>query len=497
MRKAAFLSAIVSFLAFSSCKHEIPKPVEGVSSGYPEAIEKIIVTKCATSGCHNAASSINAGGLQLDTWEHMFNGGSNGAVVVPYSPQYSSLLFFVNTDSTLGPVATPTMPYYSEPLSRDEYITLRDWVTNGAPDKDGNIPFASNASTRQKIYLTMQACDEIAVVDAEKQVVMRYIKVGADEGNPELAHSVRFSNDGRYAFVTFNKGNVVQKIDATTDKVVATITLDDFPVTAQWNVVQPNHDGSRFVVSDMVGNRLLYYDFATNYKFAQSELISAHGIVANDDFNSFYVTQQNGNNIYKVDMSPENPFPSYEMINIKPEADSANPHEIIITPDKTKLFITCEKSDEVRVMSTATDALVTDGPAVIHVGRKPQEMAISNKLPYLFVTCIEDPAPEFSTPRVTFRGSVYVINYNTNTVVKKIKGRFASPHGITVDDKNGVFYFASTNTDPSGPAPHHASSCGGNNGYYNVYDLNTLEPALNSKSHEVLPFPYSFDTRFK
>jgi DNA-binding beta-propeller fold protein YncE len=499
MRAAAILfTVLISGLCFTSCKHEIPKPTATTNpngSGYPEAIANIIVTKCATAGCHNVASYANSGGLLLDTWEHMFDGGSNGAVAIPYSPEYSSLLFFVNTDSSLGPVAQPTMPKDAAPLSADEYKTLRDWIVNGAPNKDGMVPFSSNASTRQKTYLTMQACDQIAVIDAEKQVVMRYISIGADADNPEVAHCVRFSHDGRYAFVCFSYGNVVQKIDASTDKVVATVQLDDIPGGAQWNVVQPNADGSRFVVSDMVGGRLLYYDFASGVKFSQPNLITAHGIAANDSFNSFYVTQQIGNNIYKVNMSIDNPFPDYETINIR-ASDSANPHEIIMTPDRTKLFITCQASDEVRVVSTETNALVTGQPSVIPVGRKPQEMAISTKMPYLFVSCIEQPLPEFSTPQVKFRGSIFVINYLTNTLVKEIRGRFASPHGVTVDDKNGLFYFASTNINPDGPAPHHVSSCAGNNGYYQVYDLLTLEP-VNNKRFEVLPFPYSFDTRFK
>ncbi|RYE26170.1 MAG: hypothetical protein EOP51_01395 [Sphingobacteriales bacterium] len=495
MRRVALWFTVVLPLVFSACKHEIPVPVVA-ESGFPDAIEKIIVTKCATAGCHNLGSYANAGGLLLDSWSHMFDGGSNGAVAIPYSPEYSSLLYFVNTDSSLGPVAQPTMPKDAAPLSRDEYMALRDWIAAGAPDKDGNIPFGSNAGTRQKLYLTMQACDVIAVIDADKKVVMRYIKVGADDSRAEVAHAVRFTHDGRYAFVTFTLGNIVQKIDASTDQIVSTIKLDENPNNAQWNVVQPNADGSRFVVSDMVGNRLLYYDYDNNYKFAMTSLNTAHGIVANDEFNSFYVTQQIGNNIYKVNMSPENPFPDFETINIKPESDSANPHEIIMTPDKSKLFISCQASDEIRVVSTATNALVTDQPYTINVGRKPQELAISTKMPYLFVTCMEQPLPEFSTSQVKFRGSIYVINYMTNTVVKEIRGRFASPHGITVDDKNNVFYFASTNIDPNGPAPHHVSSCGGSNGYYQVYDMTTLEPA-NNKRYEVLPFPYSYDTRFK
>src|SRR5690606_13702283 len=128
-------------------------------------------TKCATSGCHNAQSFANAGGLRLDSWEHLFNGGNNGAVAIPYNVENSSLLYFLNTDSSFGPIAVPTMPLHQPALSQEEYLAVRDWVAGGAPDKNGNIPFADNPDTRQKIYLTQQGCDLLAVIDGEKKVV--------------------------------------------------------------------------------------------------------------------------------------------------------------------------------------------------------------------------------------------------------------------------------------------------------------------------------------
>jgi hypothetical protein len=54
----------------------------------------------------------------------------------------------------------------------------------------------------------------------------------------------------------------------------------------------------------------------------------------------------------------------------------------------------------------------------------------------------------------------------------------------------------SRNVNPSGPAPHHSSSCAGRNGYYQVFDLNTLNLKTN-KRFETIVDPYSADTRFK
>lgn len=172
----------LAVLCFASCKHS-PQYTTPVTpeDNFPPEIGKIITTKCATAGCHNAASyQTSGGGLLLDSWQHLFDGGNTGAVIVPFSAENSSLLYFTNTHEDLGPIPPDEMkmPLNSPPLSREEYMTLRDWVMAGAPDKNGNIPFASNAATRQKVYVLHQGCDYVSVIDAEKNVVMRCIPVG-------------------------------------------------------------------------------------------------------------------------------------------------------------------------------------------------------------------------------------------------------------------------------------------------------------------------------
>ena len=104
------------------------------NTAYPVEIDKIIVTRCAKSGCHDASSKDAAGGLDLSSWDRMFNGTTTGSAVVPYSARFSPLLYFVNIDSLDGLVGEPTMPLNDAPLSKAQYITLRDWIAAGAPD---------------------------------------------------------------------------------------------------------------------------------------------------------------------------------------------------------------------------------------------------------------------------------------------------------------------------------------------------------------------------
>ena len=166
--------------------------------------------------------------------------------------------------------------------------------------------------------------------------------------------------------------------------------------------------------------------------------------------------------------------------------NTPNPWDLVMSPDFTKYFIACSQTNEVRVLNTTTDEI----QKVIAVGTKPQQMALSKTKPYLFVTCIDDPATGTKA-----KGSVYVINYETLEVVERIEAGFYEPYGVAVDDKTGTVYVISKNLTSGGPAPHHGSPCGDRNGFYQVFDINTLKPASGKRS-EILVNPTSMQIRF-
>ena len=92
--------ATVMFTSFSSCKHDGNTPSVTTQGNFPSEISAILVSKCATAGCHDNQSYHNAANLRLDTWAHLFEGSTSGSVIVPYAPENSPLLYFINTDSS-------------------------------------------------------------------------------------------------------------------------------------------------------------------------------------------------------------------------------------------------------------------------------------------------------------------------------------------------------------------------------------------------------------
>jgi len=484
LKLPAHILLFYACLCLPACRHDkYQAPASGTAANnYPDAVKNILVNKCATAGCHNEASYTGAGGLRLDSWEHLFDGGNNGAVVVPYNTGNSSLLYFANTFPELGTTALPAMPYNQPSLSREEYITLRDWIAAGAPDKYGNIPFATNADTRQKIYTVQQGCDLVAVIDAEKQVVMRYISVGKDFAR-EQPNNIVMSPDGKYAYISFWNAPLVQKIDTRTDSVIAEVVT---PKAFQ-KAMQLNEDGARLIVCNWHSQELVMID-ALNMQLTGNlgkDIPFIGGFAAAGDI--FYATSQFGNTVYKIFADG-----NHKAISIddnppvqEATANTPDPYRIKLSPDKSKYFVTCTNTHEVRVMNTAADTL----EKVIPVGHTPQEMAVSLAQPYLFVSCSNDTVSALEV------GSIYVINHQTGEVVKKITGKFFQPYAVAVDDRRGLVYIFSRNEDRNGPPPHHSGPCSGRNGFYQVYDLHTLEP-YNGKRYEISVDPYGAAPRF-
>ncbi len=490
------ITILLALLAgLPSCKHKpYPVPAAGPDTitwgGFPNDVGRIFITKCATAGCHNQASYNLAGGLLLDTWEHLFDGGYNGAVAIPYSPSFSSMMYFINTpaNGNTDPVAEPTMPNNGTPLSKTEYETIKNWLAKGAPDRNGNIPFATEPDSRQKIYMTMQGCDLLGVIDAQKRVLMRAIPIGKLP-SIESAHSVHVSPDGRYAYVCFANGSYMQKIDTRTDSVVGEINIGQ----AAWNAFQISPDGSTIAVSDLsIGKFVVFNANTMSGATIYPGFNPLHGVAANASFDTFYVTALNSNYIYKFSRNgsynEKIPIDGTDSTISGTGSNVANPHEVAFAPGNfSRYFVTCQNTNRINIIDTHTDTLIKSIP----IGVFPQEMSFSKTRPYVFITCTEDT----SYAGKLFKGSVYVINYETLELVKRIDGKFYQPHGLCVDDRNGLVYIASRNVNPDGPAPHHTSTCGGRNGYYHVIDLGSLQ--VFDKRYEVTPDPYVCDPRFK
>lgn len=483
MKKISHIVLLI--ILFSGCKYDTVQPIAEDKSNYPPEVAKILVTKCASPSCHSDASRDDVGGLDFASWEMLFDGGRNGSSVIPFSPEYSYILYSLNTDTNRGPVLEPTMPYQQNPLTNEEYTTIYNWILNGAKNKYGELRFPDNVN-RPKFYICMQGCDKVFVFDAQSKVIMRVVDVGNKPNIIEAPHLVRVSPDGQFWYVVFYSGDVIQKFRTSDDQFVGEVNIGQ----GDWNTIIFTPDGKKGYVNGTGLQRTAEVNLETMSLIRNLSMDFPHGGFVSPDGNTLYLTCQNGNFINKVNLASG----TYDVDPVvlvpgqSPSTSSSqDPHEMVLSPDGSKYFVSCQTSNQIRVFKTSNDSLL----AVIPVGTKPQEFALSNRYPYLFVSCTEEPIDPFS------KGKVYVISYNTLNIITSIYTGY-QPHGIAANDDEGLVYVANLNYDPSGPAPHHSSSCSGRNGYLSMIDMSTLNlyqrSLLNGSRYiyrcELLPFPY-------
>lgn len=476
MMETVFAVSII--LSLSSClneKGEVAVPLP--ETGYPPEIANLITTKCAVAGCHNYISKAGAAGLSLETWSDLFEGSRGGATVIPYRPDFSTLMYYTNTDSSQGLTLLPTMPYNAPQLTAAEYDMLSNWVLNGAPDKNGFVKFSDNPS-RDKVYVGNQGCDVVTVFDAQSGKAMRYVDVGV---TPliESPHMIRVSPDNQYWYVIFYNGEIIQKFSTATNALVGSINIS----YGLWNTFTISSDSKKAVIVDwQAAGRVAYVDLE-NMALIQmwGGFVFPHGSALSQNNDTAYITAQTGNFIYKIPVNDPGNLEEISLNDLPPTTSSLlNPHEILFSNDYSKYYITCQQSNEVRVMQTSNDSLL----AAIPTGIFPVEMDLSDTYPYLFVSCMED-----NNAGSQMKGKVYVINTTDNSIITSVFTGH-QPHGIGVNDELSKVFVTNRNASVGGPAPHHASQCGGgNNGYVTIIDLNTLELVPDFKA-EVSVDPY-------
>jgi DNA-binding beta-propeller fold protein YncE len=457
--------------------------------GYPESVAEITRFRCATSGCHTTQSAEAAAGLNLETWESLFKGSRGGSAVIPYAPNQSYLLYSVNTDTSRGVTFNPTMPIGGLTLNASEYAMLKQWIADGARNLKGEERFPPIAN-RRKWYIANQGCDLVAVVDAETRQIMRYIQVGAIDGTSESPHNVKISKDGKFWYTIFLfQNNFIEKYSTLTDEKVGQIEIGD----GDWNTFTISTDGKFGIVVSYVQPGNIDVVLVDLEQDVMTEAINlggqVHGSAPHPTLRRFYLTKQDESSLIMLDYDAQGHNPSVEPIDLLQGVPAHNgatqlrPHEVIFAPDGAKYFVTCQSAREVRVYESLNNTLLQ----VILVGDDPVEFALSPTTGHLYVTCMEDVTTFPANPNQ--HGSVAIIDYNTNALVKSIYTGY-QPHGIALDEVSGLMVVTNRNVNVNGPAPHHTSSCGGRNGYLTAIDIQTLQ-LLPGFKPELSSDPYS------
>jgi DNA-binding beta-propeller fold protein YncE len=472
-----------------SCTHE---PEEILSSGYPTQVDSIMKISCAVSGCHDN----NNTQLSLDTWENMMKGSSDlGAVTVPYNKNWSHIFAHINTFADLGfQVSEPSdlMPP-NNPLAKTKVSIIQDWIMSGAKNKDGNYYWASQElKSTNKAFMLCSGSDLVAVVDIPTNRIMRYVTVGVnpDDTTPESPHFVILSPDKQYFYVSLIMGRYIEKYSTKDYSFQGRVKVGDSP-----SVMRLNASGTRMIVTHfnnaISASKLTLLNTETmtglDSIVGDSEA-KPHGVTANNDFSKVYITASEGNYYSKYSIVNDK-FEEGDKIVLAPSEPSPQGstayggYQALVSPDGTKLFISCANQNTIRVFNTANDVLLS----VITTETLPRLMVYDEVTNRVFVTCAQ---AQNTAVQGSIRGCISVIDANGLSFIQNIWNVSHRPHGIGIDPVNRTLYVSAENTGGAEPPHHPTTGTGSFPGWYNVIDLNTLE-VMPAKKTQIAGFPTS------
>jgi DNA-binding beta-propeller fold protein YncE len=470
--------SILVFTLFAACRKDIGRTAG--TSGYPKEIERIIVKTCARPGCHTPASRTGASNLSLATWDELFQGGSSGAVVVPYRPDLSTLTYYINSYPELGPSLEPRMPLNGAALSREEYLAVTGWILNGAPDSQGRVKFRGEGK-RSKLYVANRLCDLVLVLDAETGLTMAAADVGSLP-KTEFPVCLAVSPGGVYWYCTYLASNKLTRFNAATDAREKDIELGE----GVWqSMAVGGRTGLAYCADRSAAGRVVTVDAdkgVITRTLNDAALVYPVAVLADESLELIFTASETANFVTKIDLKDPG-HPVFKKIIVEENAPASDGSEVnpiaLIQHSVTGLcYAACRGSGEI----LAIDPVTGNVTQRTSLGLTPTSMAIDHAGGRLFVSCMDD-----SLSFAGHLGSVSVYDLGTLNLLARIRAGYQSS-GLCVVPEHGYLAVVNSNVNPKGPAPHHKAGCEGRNGYITFVDLKTLQ-LLPGKKFELSVYP--------
>ena len=225
--------------------------------------------------------------------------------------------------------------------------------------------------------------------------------VGKSFSLGDLPLNIALSSSKKYMAVTNNGHGVqtIQLIDVKNEKVISSVVIPvawyGLKFTAnEKNLYASGGDDNRILQYAIINNRLVLKDSIVLGK-KWPEKISPSGIDIDDLKQKLYVVTRENNSLYIIDLKTKNIAKQYSL--------PAEAYSCLLSPDKKKLYISCWGCDKVLVFDIGKENIAGEIP----VGDNPNEMCLSKKGNYLFVTNAND-------------NSVSVINVEKSKVIETL-----------------------------------------------------------------------------
>ena len=440
-----------------------------IDIGYGADIQPIFSSSCAVHGCHvgytdttpddelNFPKTTHGGQFSLQSWEDLFSGSTDGAVAIPYFSRKSDLANHVNPDTLDGPVALPHMPLPGFNLPPSQISTLRRWIDEGAKNDAGVVPYSTNPMG--KMLAVCASEDLIAVIDVQSNLLIRYIDVTASDLSFGAPHHVKVDPQGEFFYVTLIGAQQLQKYSTSTYELVESVAIPfqpaDLLLSASGDSAYVTCFGSTQGLVTVVDTRTMSIIRSIYTSFA----INPHGILMSKDKTRIFVGNAGSGNLTVIDAAFSTSLISMDTLGNPFESD-VSPYLLDVTPDDRYLFVTdyAPGGENVYVIDLLLDP--TKPTHVIPIGGRSVHVAIT---------------PDGQ--------SAFVCNLTTNSVnvistsdfsVRTIPDVGKQPHGIIFTPDGKKAYVTTENIFDPDP-PHHPSSGSTGLSFVTLIDVETLQ----------------------
>jgi YVTN family beta-propeller protein len=365
------------------------------------------------------------------------------------------MVFHTNSDTLVAAVSLPHMPLAGFNLPREQVQTLIRWIDGGAPSELGAIAFS--VYPKGKVLVTNQAEDLVTIIDVATNLVSRYIQAGVPNvfvQVPYSPHNVTVDKVHGFYYVNLVTAGKVLKYRLADNALLGEVGGILSPTQV---ALSPGGDTAYVAQFASGTNAIRIFNTQTMQLYPQQVgspyLNKPHGVQVTPDKRQLWVTGNLSDNILVIDL---NDF-STALIQLNNQAPGSGgqllPYQTVMTRDNKRVYISCQQSNEVRVINRDSMKVVK----VLSVGAWPLILAIS-------------PDNRFVYSANRNSNGVSVIRTADDSVVTTISGVGPNPHGIDITADGHFAYVSCENVSDPIP-PHHPTAGSKIPGYVTVIDL--------------------------
>ncbi len=441
---------------------------------YDEHIDRILSSGCAVSGCHVGTGESGhdhakrllrgilhddelPGQFSMKSWQDLMKGGNHGAVVIPFAPSKSHLIFHLNDDTLRAPVSTPHMPLPGFQLPSDQVDLLYRWVAEGCASDEGAIPFTVFPEGR--VLITNQAEDLVAVIDRATNLVGRYVRAGAENvfvTPPEAPHNVTVDEARGVYYVNLIGSGKVLKYRLDTNELIDEVGGIISPTQVALSPTGDTAYVAQFAQGVNAVKILRTDPLQVIGEVSATNVDKPHGVQITPDGKELWVTGNLSDNIMVVDLSDFST--TLVQLNNQPPGEGGVllPYQTVMTADNEKVYVTNQRGNTVVVVDRRTYEVVKSIP----VGLNPLIPSLTPNGRYVLV-------PNRNS------NDLSVIDTRVDSVTRTIANVGPQPHGSAVTPDGRYAYVSCENVTALVP-PHHPTAGSKNPGFFTIIDLTLM-----------------------